>query len=189
MARLPKARYTREFRVHAVSMARNEGLGIAETARRLSISSKTLANWVKQVQQGQDFTKHNAVSEADAENSRLRKENARLRMECEILKKATAAGGARLSFTGCLCPKPPKGTNGQGGIDWRPSLTTHVTKFRVCRSKMDLAKTRIFLSVKSAALFCAQAMACSDMSQPMTRSPGKDCVKKPFPQPMSSTLA
>jgi len=54
---------------------------------------------------------------------------------------------------------------------------------------IDLAKNRIFLSVKSAALFCAQAMACSDISQPMTRSPGKDCVKKPFPQPMSSTLA
>jgi len=29
MARLPKARYTREFKIHAVSMARDEGLGIA----------------------------------------------------------------------------------------------------------------------------------------------------------------
>ena len=71
-------------------MAREEGLGIAETARRLSISSKTIANWVKQAQLGQDFTKHSALSDADAENSRLRKENTRLRMECEILKKAAA---------------------------------------------------------------------------------------------------
>jgi Transposase. len=44
MARLPKARYTREFKVHAVGMARDEGLGVAETARRLSISPKTVAN-------------------------------------------------------------------------------------------------------------------------------------------------
>ena len=48
------------------------GLGIAETARRLSISSKTITNWVKQAQEGQDFTKHSALSDADMENSRLR---------------------------------------------------------------------------------------------------------------------
>ena len=57
-----------ESTIHAVSMARGEGLGIAETACRQSISSKTIANWVKQAQEGQDFTKHNAVSDADAEN-------------------------------------------------------------------------------------------------------------------------
>ena len=34
MARLPKARYTREFKVHAVRMARDEGTGIAEPGRR-----------------------------------------------------------------------------------------------------------------------------------------------------------
>ena len=34
MARLAKARYMREFKVHAVSMARDEGLGIEETAIR-----------------------------------------------------------------------------------------------------------------------------------------------------------
>ena len=90
MARLPKARYTREFKVHAVSMARDEGLGIAETARRLSISPKTIANWVKLAQEGRDFAKQSAIDDIDAENSRLRKENARLRMECEILKKAAA---------------------------------------------------------------------------------------------------
>jgi len=60
MARLPKARYTREFKVHAVSMAKDEGLGIAETARRLSISPKTIANWVKLAQEGRDFAKQSA---------------------------------------------------------------------------------------------------------------------------------
>ena len=55
MAKLPKARYMREFKIHAVSMARDEELGIAETVRRLSISPETIANWVKLTQEGQNF--------------------------------------------------------------------------------------------------------------------------------------
>ena len=47
MMRLPKGRYTREFKIHAVHMAKDEGLGIAETARRLSVSPKTIANWAR----------------------------------------------------------------------------------------------------------------------------------------------
>jgi len=47
MAGVPKARYTRDFKIHAVSMAKDEGLGVAETVRRLSISSKIIANCVK----------------------------------------------------------------------------------------------------------------------------------------------
>jgi transposase len=90
MARLPRGRYTREFKIHAVSMAKDEGLGVAETARRLSISPKTIADWVKSAQEGRDFAKQSTVSDADAQISSLRKENARLRMECEILKKAAA---------------------------------------------------------------------------------------------------
>jgi len=45
---------------------------------------------VKLAQEGRDFAKQSAASDVDAENSRLRKENVRLRMECEILKKAAA---------------------------------------------------------------------------------------------------
>ena len=62
MARLPRTRYTREFKVHAVSMAKDEGLGIAETARRLSISPQTIANWVKLAHAGRDFAKQSAAS-------------------------------------------------------------------------------------------------------------------------------
>lgn len=86
MERLPHARHSLEFKQEAVRMAVDSGLGVAETARRLSVSSKTLSNWVKlSKQKGRELT---GVSENEAELSRLRKENARLRMECEILKKA-----------------------------------------------------------------------------------------------------
>ena len=73
MARLPKARYTRKFKVHAVSAAKDEGLGIAETARRLSIFSKTVANWMKPAQEDQDFAKESAANDAAAENCAYRK--------------------------------------------------------------------------------------------------------------------
>lgn len=46
MEKLPQARYPQEFKLQAVSIVIDEGLDIAETARRLDISVKTLANWV-----------------------------------------------------------------------------------------------------------------------------------------------
>ena len=52
MNRIPKAVYTKEFREEAVKLAITEGVGISEAARRLSISMKTLANWVRAAKAG-----------------------------------------------------------------------------------------------------------------------------------------
>lgn len=41
MAKLPRGRYSQEFKVRAVSMVLDDGIGVTETARRLSISSKS----------------------------------------------------------------------------------------------------------------------------------------------------
>ena len=91
MEKLPRARYTQELKRQAVSMAVEDGLGVSETARRLSIPMKTLANWVAQYRQDQQgFAAKPGVSEQEAELSRLKKENAQLRMERDILKKAAA---------------------------------------------------------------------------------------------------
>ena len=55
-----------------------DGFGVAETARRLSISMKTLANWVTQYRLDKHkFALKPGVSEQDAELARLKKENAR----------------------------------------------------------------------------------------------------------------
>ncbi len=91
MAKVLKARYSSEFKVQAINMALTEGLGVTETARRLSIPMKTLANWVVQARAGdKGSAKRPDVSPYEEENSRLRKENALLRMERDILKKAAA---------------------------------------------------------------------------------------------------
>jgi len=88
MEKLPRARYPQEFKLQAVSMVIDEGLGIADTARRLGISVKTLANWVTRYRQSGEVSA-GALAQA-AELSRLRREVAQLLMERDILKKAAA---------------------------------------------------------------------------------------------------
>ena len=91
MTKAPRARYSQELKQQAVNLSVEEGLGLSETARRLSIPVKTLTNWVRHYRQGkQEFTAKPGISEQDAELARLKKENALLRMERDILKKAAA---------------------------------------------------------------------------------------------------
>ena len=94
---LPKQVYTNEYRAQAVLLVTRDGLSVAEAARRLSMSLKTLANWVKRAKDGRLPATSNGASagqrvitEEQAEVSRLRREVAELRMERDILKKATA---------------------------------------------------------------------------------------------------
>jgi transposase len=94
MEKLPRQVYTSEFRRQAVELVIGEGLGIAEASRRLSLSPKTLTNWVRRAKNGSlpaaAPVPRREVTEAEAELSRLRRENAELRMERDILKKASA---------------------------------------------------------------------------------------------------
>lgn len=95
MEKIPRQVYTNEFRQQAVEMITRDGLSIVEAARRLAISSKTLLNWVRRAKAGHlpsdngDASRH-TVTDAEAELSRLRRENAELRMERDILKKSAA---------------------------------------------------------------------------------------------------
>jgi transposase len=98
MEKLPKQVYTSEFREQAVAMIERDKLSVAEASRRLSLSQKTLANWVRQARSdklpragdGNGIAARRTVTDAEAENSRLRRENAELRMERDILKKSAA---------------------------------------------------------------------------------------------------
>ena len=96
MEKLPKQVYTSEFRQQAVALIERDRLSVAEAARKLSISQKTLANWVKRARDGRlpaPTAGNNVgrlVTEEHAELSRLRREVAELRMERDILKKSAA---------------------------------------------------------------------------------------------------
>ena len=93
-----KRQFTTEFREEAVRLVQQEGLSALEAARRLEMNDKTLTNWVRWARQGKTpkssggtaERKLPSVSELEMEVSKLRAENARFKMEKEILKKATA---------------------------------------------------------------------------------------------------
>ena len=89
MQKIPKQEYTVEFKEQAVKRAGQVGTGVA--ARELGLVAQTLRNWAKAAAAGQ-ITAPGAkpVAPEQMEMSRLRAENARLKMHVEILKKATA---------------------------------------------------------------------------------------------------
>ena len=102
MKGIPQGRYTKEFREEAVKLVIEEGLSWGEAAQRLSLPTSTLANWVKASKTGKlgDIGKsYRPLTEVEIELARIKKENAILKMECEILKKA-AAYFARESLPG-----------------------------------------------------------------------------------------
>ena len=89
----PDRRYTAEFRDSAVNQVIEGERPIAAVARSLEMSGKSLANWVYRARKGQQLVKRAPAqpeSQLQAELSRLRQENAKLRLEKEILKKAAA---------------------------------------------------------------------------------------------------
>jgi transposase-like protein len=102
MKGIPQGRYTKEFRQEAVKLVTEEKLSWSEAAHRLSLPTSTLANWVKASKSGKlaDIGKtYRPLTEVEMELARTKKENATLKMECEILKKA-AAYFARESLPG-----------------------------------------------------------------------------------------
>jgi transposase len=93
MEDLPRRVYTSEFRRQAAELVIREGLGIAEASRRLSLSPKTLTDRVRRAGGGEPPAAAAPRREAtgqEAELSRPRRENAELRTERDILKRAGA---------------------------------------------------------------------------------------------------
>ena len=85
-------RYTAEFKEDAINLVIEHGYSCAEVGRRLGINSNNVNRWVRLYREQQEFTLQGKPSpqELQAEVRRLRKENKRLQMEREILKKAAA---------------------------------------------------------------------------------------------------
>ena len=83
------SKYPPEFQRDAVAMVLDEGHKIVDVARRLGIGEGTLGNWVAQARTDRGERSGLTTSEK-AELAELRKENARLRMERDLLKRATA---------------------------------------------------------------------------------------------------
>lgn len=95
MARKKIKSYSEEFRRQAVSLADQPGKTAREVADQLGIHVGQIYNWRTQFNKlsKKQFKTFNGVdysSDESAELKRLKHENAKLREEIEILKKATA---------------------------------------------------------------------------------------------------
>ena len=85
-----RARYTLEFKMEAVRLVKG-GQVAAVTAKILGIPKQTLENWVRLDGKGTlKGAGDKPVSPEQMELARLRAELARVKMERDILKKATA---------------------------------------------------------------------------------------------------
>ena len=86
-----RKKYTKEFKLDAVSLVNDQGYTRVEAARSLGINANMLGRWVKEFNQddGQAFRGNGKLTAEQEELRRLREENKRLKMEKEILKKAT----------------------------------------------------------------------------------------------------
>ncbi len=84
--------FTREFKVEAVRRIAAEGKSLAEVARELGRGESLLRGWKTALasEGEQAFPGKGHQPAVEEELRRLRAENQRLRMEREILKKATA---------------------------------------------------------------------------------------------------
>jgi len=84
-----RRKHSDEFRRNAVSLVEDQGYTTAQAARELGINDNLLRTWRKKY--GKSAAADSGISESDQEElDRLRKEVTRLRMERDILKKATA---------------------------------------------------------------------------------------------------
>jgi transposase len=81
--------FTDEFKRDAVALVIDEGRRVIDVAGSLGVGEGTLGNWVRQARVDRGERAGVTTSER-TELAELRKENARLRMERDLLKRATA---------------------------------------------------------------------------------------------------
>ncbi len=87
MTKRVKKQYSEEFRREAVALITKQGYSVSEAASSLGVQGRLLYHWKAGFE-----AERSAVLNADerAELIRLRKENQTLKMEKDILKKASA---------------------------------------------------------------------------------------------------
>jgi transposase len=82
-----RKRYTPEFKAEAVRLVQTSDRPITEIAAHLGVTAKSLHDWIKELRPDPP---ERLTADERSELLQLRRENATLRMERDILKKATA---------------------------------------------------------------------------------------------------
>ena len=87
MARKVRRKFSNEFKREAVRLVRESGKSLSQIARELGIGNGVLSDWRAMIEADE---KTGLPPEELEELRALRKENAKLRTQVEILGKATA---------------------------------------------------------------------------------------------------
>lgn len=87
-----KRTYSKEFKVKACELVEKDNISVSVVSEKFGISNVMLHRWVSEYREfGEEaFVGKGHQRPGDAELRKLRKENERLKMENEILKKAAA---------------------------------------------------------------------------------------------------
>ena len=112
MSKGKRAQYTLEFKIEAVRLVRS-GQSVAAVSATLGVSDQTLHNWVRADSRGLlKGTAARPVSPEQMEISRLRAELSRVKMERDILKKATVGSTGQGNILSTLALGVGNGANG-----------------------------------------------------------------------------
>jgi len=86
-----RKKYSKEFKLDAISLVLEQGYSRAEAARSLGINANMLCRWIKESEtdDGTAFRGNGKLTAEQTEIRKLRDEVRRLKMEKDILKKAT----------------------------------------------------------------------------------------------------
>ena len=84
-----RRQFSREFKLGAVRLVRERGVSVAQASRDLDVHENVLRKWMRDVRADplQAFPGQGEMKPDQAELDRLRKENAKLRIELDLLKK------------------------------------------------------------------------------------------------------
>ena len=87
-----RKQHSPEFKLDAINLVLEQGYSRAEAARSLDVNANMLGRWVKEYQTDKDkaFRGNGVLTPEQEEIRQLKAEVKRLKMEKEILKKATA---------------------------------------------------------------------------------------------------
>ena len=85
-----RRKFDRDFREGAVRIVRETGKPVAQVARELGVNEGTLGNWVNLDRRRRGDGNGMLGEDERAELVRLRRENAELAMERDVLKRSVA---------------------------------------------------------------------------------------------------